>query len=95
MSIYKITEMEIKDLQIKAIAKTCNETIVERMDDFVYWAKCFKTLKPATQKRWVEIAEEEYRKQITEGSGTHQNLYEIGIRYMRWQIWLDLYTNGY
>jgi hypothetical protein len=85
---------ELKDLQIKAIAFTVKEVVDANFEDLLSWVGLFKSLKKKTQGIWVNKLEEQYKQKLPQGTAL-PNLYEIGLAYMKWQIFLDLYTNGF
>lgn len=85
---------ELTNLKIKAIAITVKEKTEEEIKEFLVYVNIFRTLKKKEQLKWVEKCEEEYKKQLPQGTNL-PNLYEVGKAYMRWQIYLDLYNNGF
>jgi len=86
---------ELNKLKVKAITETIKQKINEDLNDFmVGFVLLFKSLSRPTQKIWVDKLEEQYNQKIPTGNQV-PNLYDIGLAYLRWQIFLDLYTNGF
>lgn len=85
---------ELTSLKIKAIAFTVKEKQEEEMKELLVYVNIFNLMNTKDKKKWISQLEEEYKKQLPEGTNL-PNLYEIGRAYLRWQVFLDLYTNGF
>ena len=85
---------ELTSLKIKAIAFTVKEKQEEEMKELLVYVNIFNLMNTKDKKKWINQLEEEYKKQLPEGTNL-PNLYEIGRAYLRWQVFLDLYTNGF
>jgi len=85
---------ELNNLKIKAIAETIKQTGNDQFEDLMVYVSIFKDLRPKDQLKWVTTCEEHYTKQLPK-EGQVPNLYEIGKAYLRWQVFLDLFNNGF
>ena len=85
---------ELTETKIKAIALTIKQTATETFNELLVYVDIFRNMKPKDQLKWVTKCEEEYKQKLPKENEV-PDLYEIGLAYLRWQVYLDLYTNGF
>lgn len=85
---------ELNKLKVKAITETIKQVGNDSFEHLLVYVKIFKDLNKRDQLKWVTKCEEEYKNKLPTEDQV-PNLYEIGLAYLRWQVYLDLYNNGF
>jgi len=80
---------ELTKAKLNAIAHTIKQTVDESINEIILYSKIFVALPRNERYMWVNMFETDYKNKIP-SPGFVPNLYEIGLAYMKWQIYLSL-----